>query len=145
MIFAQPSEESKYFAAIMKHPGFRHLHLSFLVGFNGVYDYEGFTSGCFFEAVSMAKELTHIHSTVALEGGDAAGDSIVPLKVILPVQQWPNLYHFGLSNFSVNTSDLIDLMSSASSSLRSVELGSLGFPNYRGCGMSLIGLSAIDH
>ncbi|KAJ5670156.1 uncharacterized protein N7477_005519 [Penicillium maclennaniae] len=138
MIFAQPCEEYNYFVAIMKRPGFRHLHLSFLVGYNGVYDYKGFTSGCFSEAVSLAKKLTHIHLTVALEGGDSAGDPVVPLKEILPVQQWPNLYYFGLSNFSVNTSDLIDLLSLASSSLRSVELGSLGFPNDEGCWSELL-------
>ncbi|KAJ5894809.1 hypothetical protein N7495_006500 [Penicillium taxi] len=130
MIFAQPCEEYNCFAAIMKRPGFRHLHLSFLVGYNGVYDYEGFTSGCFYEAISLAKELTHIHLTVALD--DSNGDPVLPLKDILPVQQWPNLYHFGLSNFGVKTSDLIDLLSSASSSLRSIELGSLGFPNDEG-------------
>ncbi|OOQ91392.1 hypothetical protein PEBR_00494 [Penicillium brasilianum] len=112
----------------MKRPGFRHLHLSFLVGNNGVYDYEGFASGCFSESISLAKDLTHIHLTVALEDGDSA----VSLKNILPVQQWPNLYHFGLSNFSVKMSDLMDLLISASSSLRFVELGSLGFPNDEG-------------
>ncbi|KAJ5894846.1 hypothetical protein N7495_006537 [Penicillium taxi] len=136
MIFAQPCEEYNYFAAIMKRPGFRHLHLSFLVGYNGVYDYEGFTSECFSKAISLAKELTHIHLTVALD--DSNGDPVIPLKDILPVQQWPNLYHFGLSNFSVNTSDLIDLLNSASSSLRSVELGSFGFPNDKGLWSGLL-------
>jgi hypothetical protein len=71
----------------MKRPGFRHLHLSFLVGDNGFYDYEGFTSGCFSEAVSLAKDLTHIHLTVALEGGDSADNLVVPLKEIFPIQQ----------------------------------------------------------
>ncbi|KAF3397950.1 hypothetical protein F1880_005795 [Penicillium rolfsii] len=132
MIFAQPCEEYNYFAAIMKRPGFRHLRLSLLVGFNGVHDNKGLTSGCFSEAISLAKDLTHIHLTVALEGGDSAGDPVVPLKDFLPVQQWPNLCHFGLSNFSVTMSDMIDLLSSASSSLRSVDLGSLEFPNDEG-------------
>ncbi|KAJ5628054.1 hypothetical protein N7490_010282 [Penicillium lividum] len=130
MIFAQPCEEFNYFTAIMKRPGFRHLHLSLMVGHDGIYDYAGFTSGCFSEAVSLAKELTHIHLTVAL--GYSNWDPVVPLRDILPVQQWPNLYHLGLSNFKVNTSDLIDLLGSASSSLRSVELGCLWFPNDEG-------------
>lgn len=128
-IFAQPCEESNHFAAIMKRPGFRHLHLSLLVGYGWIYnDHEGFTSGYFSEAISLAKDLKYFHLTTALEGG-IAGEPVVPLKELIPIQQWPKLHHFGLSKLSINTSDLIDLLISASSSLQYVELGSLDLRN----------------
>ena len=129
MIFSQPCEEYNHFAAIMKRPGFHHLYLSFLVGYNGIYDWGGFKSGYFSHAVSLAKELTYIHLTVTVEGGDSANDPVVPLKEILPVQEWPSLHHLGLSYFSVSTSELINLLSLVPTSLRSIELGFLKFPN----------------
>ncbi|KAJ5814285.1 uncharacterized protein N7503_001035 [Penicillium pulvis] len=136
MIFAQPCEEYNHFAAIMKRPGFRHLDLSILVGNSGIYDYAGLTSGHFFKALSLARELTHLNLTLALE--DGRNDLALPLKEILPIQQWPNLYHLGLFNFSVNVSDVIDLLGSVSSSMRSVELGSLRFPNSEGLWSGLL-------
>lgn len=99
---------------------------SWFQGFNGVYEYAGFTSGHFSKAISSAKELTHIHLTVALEPGDS-NDPVSHIKDILPMQKWPNLHHFGLSKFSVKIPGLINLFRSVPS-LRSVELGPIRFP-----------------
>lgn len=125
LIFAQPCEEYNHFAAIMKRPGFHHLHLSLQVGTLEHYNSVGFTSGYLSQAISLAKEMTHIHLTAALSDSRPA----VWLKEILPVQQWPKLRHIGLNKFNIDTSELIDLLGSTSPSLRSVEFGSFQFPN----------------
>lgn len=110
--------------------GFQHLYLSLLVGYDGIYDWEGFRSGYFSQAVSLAKDLTHIHLSTTLNDGDSSGEPVVPLKETFPIEQWPKLRHFfGLSRFSVSTAELIDLLNLMPSSLRSLELGFLLFPN----------------
>lgn len=125
LIFAKPCEEYNHFAAIMKRPGFHHLHLSLLAGNPEHYDSAGFNSGYLSQAVSLAKGMTHVYLTVAL----SEVDQPVSLKKILPVQQWPNLRHLGITKFNIDTSELIDLLRSTPPSLRSVELGSFQFPN----------------
>lgn len=129
LIFDQPCEEHNHFAAIVKRPGFRRLHLSLLTGTSGIYDWAGFQSGYFSQAVSLAKDLTHLHLSTTFADGSSMGDPPIPLKEVLPIESWPKLCHLGLSRFSVNTSELLDILNSVPDSLHSIELGFLEFPN----------------
>ncbi|CAG8061745.1 unnamed protein product [Penicillium salamii] len=128
LIFDQPCDECNQFAAIMKRPGFQRLHLSLLTGSSGYWT--GFQSGLFRQAVSLAKELTHLHlSTTFNNGSDfPMRDPPIPLNEVLPLKEWPNLSHLGLSNFSVDTSELIDILKLAPSSLRYLDLEFIEFP-----------------
>lgn len=56
-------------------------------------------------------------------------DPPIPLKEVLPIQSWPTLCHLGLSRFSMNTSEMIDMLNLVPDSLRSIELGFLEFPD----------------
>jgi hypothetical protein len=106
----------------MKHRGFQRLHLSLLTGTSGIYSWAGFRSGYFHQAVSLAKELTHIHLSTTFDDGSSMGDPPIPLKQIFPIEKWPKLCHLGLSRFSVDTSELIDLLNLVPTSLSSIEL-----------------------
>jgi hypothetical protein len=124
-LFDQPCEEYNHFTAIMKRPGFRRLHLSLLTGSRGYW--MGFQSGYFHRAISLAKELTDIYLSTTLNLG--SHDPPVPLKEVLPLKAWPNLCNLTLSRLNVDTSELIDILKSAPSSLRSLELEFLKFPS----------------
>lgn len=129
MIFDQPCEEYNHFVAIMERPGFQRLHLSLLTGISDIFDWAGFRSGYFSQAVSLAKDLTHLHLSTTFADGPSMGDPPIPLKEVLPIESWPKLCHLGLSRFSVNTSEMIDILNLVPDSLRSIELGFLEFPN----------------
>ncbi|KAJ6000821.1 hypothetical protein N7481_001230 [Penicillium waksmanii] len=133
LIFDRPCEEYNQFASIMKLPGFQRLHLSLLTGSSGIWT--GFQSGLFRQAMSLAKELTHVHlSTTYNNGSDFPfQDPSIPLKEVLPIKQWPNLSHLALSNFSIDTSEFIDILKSAPSSLRSLDLEFIEFPSDELC------------
>ncbi|KOS38368.1 hypothetical protein ACN38_g10818 [Penicillium nordicum] len=128
LIFDQPCEEYNQFAAIIKRPSFRHLHLSLLTGSNG--HWTGFQSGLFCQAVGQAKKLTHIHLSTTFNSGSHSlmGDPPIPLKEVLPIKEWPNLSHLALSRFSVDTSELMDILKLAPCSLRSLDLEFIEFP-----------------
>ncbi|KAK4861315.1 hypothetical protein LT330_004231 [Penicillium expansum] len=128
LIFDRPCEEYYQFAAIMKRPGFRRLHLSLLTGSTG--DWTGFQSGLFRQAVSLAKELTHVHLSTTFNDGSHSSmrDPPIPLKEVLPIKEWPNLSHLALFRFSVDTSGLIAMLKLAPSSLQSLDLKFIEFP-----------------
>jgi hypothetical protein len=54
---------------------------------------------------------------------------LFPLRTIFPIDHWPRLQHFGISNFLVELDDLIDALSALPQTLRSVELINLAFRN----------------
>jgi hypothetical protein len=60
-------------------------------------------------------------------------DPPIPLKEVLPIKEWPNLSHLALSRFSVDTSQLIDILKLAQSSLRSLNLEFIEFPSDELC------------
>ncbi|KAJ5175096.1 uncharacterized protein N7482_000973 [Penicillium canariense] len=128
LIFDRPCEEYNQFAAIMKRPGFRRLHLSLLTGSSG--DWTGFQSGLFRQAVSLVKELTHVHlsTTFDVRYQSSMRDPPIPLKEVLPIKEWPNLSHLALFRFSVDTSELMGILKLAPSSLRSLDLEFMEFP-----------------
>lgn len=128
LIFNRPCEEYNHFAAIMKRPGFQRLHLSLLTGSSG--DWAGFRSGYFHQAVSLAKELTHIYLSTTFNDGSGSSmkDPPIPLKEVLPIKEWPNLCHLALSRFSVDTSELINILKLVPSSLWCIGLEFIQFP-----------------
>lgn len=133
LIFDRPCEEYNHFAAIMKRPGFRRLHLSLLTG--GSDDWTEYQSGLFRQAVSLAKDLTHVHLSTTFndESHFLIRDPPFPLKEVLPIKKWPNLSHLTLSRFSVDTSELMDILKLAPSSLRSLDLEFFEFPVDKSC------------
>ncbi|KAJ5195312.1 uncharacterized protein N7498_008750 [Penicillium cinerascens] len=128
LIFDRPCEEYNQFAAIIKRLGFRRLHLSLLTGSSG--DWTGLQSGLFRQAVSLAKELTYIYLSTTFNDGSHSlmRDPRIPLKDILPIKEWPNLSHLALFRSSVDTSELMDILKLAPSSLRSLDLEFIEFP-----------------
>jgi hypothetical protein len=52
----------------------------------------------------------------------------IPLKEVLPVKEWPNLSHLALSRFSVDTSELLDIIKIAPSLLRPLDLKFIELP-----------------
>ncbi|OOQ91233.1 hypothetical protein PEBR_01490 [Penicillium brasilianum] len=124
----RPCEEYNKLTAIMKRPGFRRIHLCLLTGSSGYWT--GFQSGLFKEAISLAKELTNVHLSTTFDNGP--GSLIryppIPLKEVLPSKEWPNLSHLTLSRFSVDTSELLDTLKLAPSSLQSRDLKCIEFP-----------------
>lgn len=133
LIFDRPCEEYYQFAAIIKRPGFRRLHLSLLTGNHG--NWKGFESGLFRQAMSLAKGLTHLHLSTTFNNGSFSGmgDEPVPLKEVLPIIEWPNLSHLALSRFTIDTSQLIDTLKFTPLSFRSLELNLIDFPSDELC------------
>ncbi|CEJ60152.1 hypothetical protein PMG11_08737 [Penicillium brasilianum] len=127
-ILDRSCEEYNQFTAIMKRPGFRRLHLSLLTGSSGYWT--GLQSGLFNEAISLAKELTHIHLPTTFDNGSGSliRDLPIPLKEVLPSKEWPNLSHLTFSRFSVDTSELLDILKLAPSSLQPLDLKCIEFP-----------------
>jgi hypothetical protein len=128
LIFDRPYKEYNQFTDIIQRPGFRHLHLSLLTGSSGYWT--GFKSGLFNQAISLAKELAHIHLSTTFNNRSHSliRDSPIPLKEVLPIKEWPNLSHLALSRFSVNTSELIHILKLALLLLRSLDLNFIEFP-----------------
>ncbi|KAK5800961.1 hypothetical protein VI817_003173 [Penicillium citrinum] len=128
LIFEQPCAEHNQFAAIMKRPGFRRLHLSLLTGTNSYW--EGFESGLFRQTLTLAKGLTHLHLSTTFNNGSNSimRDQPIPLEEVLPITEWPNLSQLTLSRFPVDTSQLIEKLNLAPSSLRSLQLNFIAFP-----------------
>lgn len=56
----------------------------------------------------------------------------IPLQSIFPVERWPKLQHFGLSNFLIMQSDVISLLAALPSPLRSVERSFLEYLDHGG-------------
>ncbi|CDM38301.1 unnamed protein product [Penicillium roqueforti FM164] len=73
--------------------------------------------------MSLAKELTYIHLSTTFND---RSHSLI--SEVLPIKEWPNLSHLALSRFSVNTSELIDILKLAPSSLQSLDLEFIEFP-----------------
>lgn len=54
-------------------------------------------------------------------------DPPLPLKEVLPIKEWPKLSHLALSRFSIDTSELMDILKLAPPSLRSLGLEFIEF------------------
>ncbi|KAI1057390.1 hypothetical protein LB507_011545 [Fusarium sp. FIESC RH6] len=136
-IFDEWSPEYGDLVTVLKRPGFRHLELHLFAGFvledRHCYSYR---SGLLHDALAQAKDLEYLclrSSTSIVEGvpelltsEDEEHWCICPLREIFPVNHWPRLQHFGISNMLVDRGDLIDVLATLPPALRSVELSHLG-------------------
>ena len=136
-IFDQWSPEYGDLVTLLKRPGFRHLELHLFTGFV-LEDHEcySYKSGLLHDALTQAKDLEYLslRASSYIENGvpelltfeDEEDWCICPLRDVFPVDQWPRLQHFGISNMLVDRGDLIGFLASLSPSLRSMELSHLG-------------------
>lgn len=138
-MFEKRSENQEYenFLSLLRTPGFSRLDLSISAGAQDDGHWPCFRSGLLRYALSEAKDIQRISLSTAMaipksvhkpwkyHGGGK--EHHFPLRTIFPLDQWPNLRHFGLSHFIVKRQDLIDFLSAMPSTLRSVELSFLEF------------------
>ncbi|KAK3295296.1 uncharacterized protein B0H64DRAFT_394790 [Chaetomium fimeti] len=138
-IFSEPSAEYDNLLNLLRRQGFRRLDLALTVGDQGYEEeWSAFRSGYLRRALSETSDLEHIslRTDEDEQDPDWSQDPVrhfVPLNTILPVDNWPFLRHFGLSQFLVRQGDLISLLARLPTTLRSVELSHLVFlqGNYR--------------
>ncbi|KAF4969558.1 hypothetical protein FSARC_3241 [Fusarium sarcochroum] len=135
-IFDQPCVEYDDLVTLLKRPGFRRLDLDLFTGLLEHEDWVSYKSGLLYNALSQAKSLQHLclRSTTGIADGwpqqldpEEVEEFVFPLRTIFPIDHWPQLQHFGLSNFLVPLNDLISLLAALPKSLRSVELSHLGW------------------
>ncbi|KAL6399660.1 F-box domain, cyclin-like [Ilyonectria robusta] len=145
-IFDQPNEEHDNFVKILQRPGFRHLHLSLLVGGLEDQGWSSYRNGYLQLALAEAKDLEHmsLHTNVCRDPGGRRIDRLsggpiedfIPLRTIFPIDKWPRLQHLGLAGFLVMQSDVMSLLSGLPSTVRSIDLSFLKFldtgGHYRG-------------
>ncbi|KAF5576264.1 hypothetical protein FPCIR_12693 [Fusarium pseudocircinatum] len=130
-IFDRRCVEYDDLVTLLKRPGFRYLSLDLFTGLLEREDWESYKSGLLHDALAQAKDLEHmcLRSTMGITGGSSEQlgwqdieKYVFPLRTIFPVDQWPRLRHFGISNMVVQHDDLIELLSALPRTLRSVEL-----------------------
>lgn len=128
----EENDEYKDLLTILGHPGFSHIDLAL---FSWRYLQTGsltITSGHLPRALAAARDLQHVSLSTNFLLPDRDGDTyeendFVPLRAIFPIEAWPNLRHFGLSNFPVKQDDLMSFLLELPPTLRSVELSLLTF------------------
>ncbi|KAG9255766.1 uncharacterized protein F5Z01DRAFT_652072 [Emericellopsis atlantica] len=124
-------QEYKDLVTVMSRPGFRRLDLSLSAG--DAEDGENWTA-------STHDNLRHALGCAALEhfrlstnasrarsGIRQQLDSFIPLRQLLPIEAWPRLRHFGIAGIVVDTNELVDVLASLPTTLRTVELSFLLF------------------
>lgn len=136
-IFDRPCQEYHDLLTLIRRPDFRRFDLSLLVGRQEDDGWSSFRSGHLRHALSKATNLEHIclHTSGIPDPDGLAqhrpsGGSIAhfnPLHTIFPVDKWPRLRHFGLSNFLVTQDDVMSFLSTLPETVKSVELSFLHF------------------
>ncbi len=133
-IFAEPCAEYDNLVALLLRPGFRRLDLALLTGEQSCRGWSAFRSGHLRRALSEAPGMEHI----SLRSSESRPDEyrhlnnppdyrFVPLRTIFPVETWPRLHHFELSQFPVRQNDLLSFLGTLPATLRPVELTCLLF------------------
>ncbi|KAJ5570873.1 hypothetical protein N7535_004533 [Penicillium sp. DV-2018c] len=132
-IFDEPCEEYDHFATVLKKPGFRRLDIALLIGGDREEDLEAcwrsLLNGRLRRAVGEAKDMEEfrLHTTFDEVLHYEGGYPLLPLKDIVPVEQWPNLRHFELSGFVISQDDCVSFLKTLPKSVRSIELSMLHF------------------
>lgn len=142
-IFKEPCEEYDNFATVLKSPGFRRLDIALLVGGDDPLElepcWESFLNGRLRRALSEAKGMEdfRLHTTMkadpwgdttAANGlGNGPIDRLIPLRRVIPVENWPRLRHLEISRFLVTQSDTISFLTALPKSVRSIKLSMLMF------------------
>ena len=141
-IFDQWSPEYDDLVTLLKRPGFRHLELHLFTGLL-IEDHESYSyrTGLLHDALAQAKDLEYLclrSSTYIAEGvpelltsEDEEEWDVCPLQTIFPIDHWPRLQHFGISNLLLDLDDLIGLLASLPPSLRSLELSHIGLRSHK--------------
>ncbi|CEL01121.1 hypothetical protein ASPCAL00713 [Aspergillus calidoustus] len=146
-VFEEPSAEYYDFGTILQRPGFRRLDLALYVRGEEHTGWRCYRSRLLSRALANAHDLEHfsLHTNVS---PDAATDTTnysggdpragwVPLRIIVPVESWHSLRHFGLSGFHVDKDDLIELLE-LMPAIHSLFLGHLYFVDNGGCFRELL-------
>ncbi|KAI2725291.1 hypothetical protein CBS147326_6003 [Penicillium roqueforti] len=131
-IFDQPCEEYDNLLTILRSPGFCRLDLPLLVGGQEHEDWLSFRSGYLKHALSEAKNMKYfsLRTTVDTDAiRDISGNPthFIPLKTILPVEEWPELHSFRLSGFLVKQGDMINFLAGLPKTTCVIELSFLEF------------------
>ncbi|CCT72873.1 uncharacterized protein FFUJ_12767 [Fusarium fujikuroi IMI 58289] len=137
-IFDQSCAEYDNFCTLLSRPGFRYVDLHLFTGVIEREDWVTYKTGLLGDALAQAKDIEHLSVRATTDIKDAfpqqldPGDlekPLFPLRAVFPIDHWPRLQHFGISNFLVELDDLIDVLSCLPPTLRCVELISLAFRN----------------
>ncbi|KAH7185188.1 uncharacterized protein B0J16DRAFT_398928 [Fusarium flagelliforme] len=139
-LFDQPCREYADLVTLLKRPGFHRLALDLFTGIDEFRNWKSFRSGLIFKALSKAKDLRHItlHATTDTTYGETmyppGRDGLpdywpFPLQSVFPINCWPKLEHFGISNIQVTQEDLLSFLAALPYSTRSVELSNLAWAN----------------
>ncbi|KAJ5135335.1 uncharacterized protein N7515_004613 [Penicillium bovifimosum] len=126
-IFDEPCEEYDHFATVLKKPGFRRLDIALLAG--GLYDedleacWRSLLGGRLRRALGEAKDMEEfrLHTPFDEFLNDNGGYPLLPLRDIVPVEQWSKLRH--LNSPALLSHRRITLPKS----VRSIELSMLHF------------------
>lgn len=135
-LFDQPCAEYNDLITLLQRPGFSHLSLDIFTGYLEEENWISYKSGLLHDALAKAKDLKHICLRTTTDIADGEPGLLEPdeleqvdlsLSTIFPIDQWPQLEHFGLSGFILDIDDLIRVVAALPASLRSVELSHLAF------------------
>ncbi|KAJ5824067.1 hypothetical protein N7447_006407 [Penicillium robsamsonii] len=137
-IFDQPCEEYNNLVQILRSPGFCRLDLTLLVGGqegiigNNDKTWISFRSGYLKGALAEAKDMRYISfgttvTTDTIHDIKENPTHFIPLQTIFPLEEWPKLRSFTLSNFLVKQSDLMDFLAALPKTVCSIELSFLKF------------------
>lgn len=137
-LFDQWSSEYGDLISLLKRPGFRYLDLHMFTGLLEEDEWHSYKTGLLHDALAQSKDLEYMclraSTDISCEVPQLLTSEdewdVCPLQAIFPSERWARLQHFGISQMLVDLDDLINLLASLPSSLRSVEfnhvaLGSL--------------------
>lgn len=140
-MFDQPNDDYNHFGMIIGRPGFSRIDLALTVGrqHNGDWP-RSFLTNLLRYALAAAKDLIHFSFSTNVESSDfgvhpesdGSNDLWIPLRMFLPVTEWTNLRHFGLSRFMVTQSDVLAFLRILPPTLQSLELSYLFFKRTEG-------------
>ncbi|KAF5552687.1 hypothetical protein FMEXI_2838 [Fusarium mexicanum] len=137
-VFDQCCPEYDNLYMILGRPGFRYLDLALFAGLIEQGGWATYKTGLLRDALAQAKDLEHLSIRASTDIKDAYCQQldiedlewpVFPLRMVFPIDHWPRLQHFGISNFLVELDDLIDVLSCLPPTLRCVELVNLAFRN----------------
>jgi hypothetical protein len=134
-VLDRPNEDLDNLITVLRRPGFRRIDLAFLAGGQGSEIWSSFRAGLLQFVLGEATDLQHVSLRVQVDRDQfydatipgADDDHLTPLRTIFPIDKWQNLRHFGLSQFLVKQEDLLSLLASLPTTLRSAELSFLQF------------------
>ncbi|KAM3452037.1 hypothetical protein MY5147_008936 [Beauveria neobassiana] len=130
-ILTQDCEEYQNLALILQQTTFRRLDLPVLIDRSSSDILGMLRNGELKSLLAQARHLEHFrlrgNGPTRSFRSQAQTKPFFPLQSLLPVDAWPHLRHFGLSQFVVRVSDLVAALGALPPTLRTVELSFLEF------------------